>query len=45
MPEYKGQTELVEEERRAFFANCWDRGEAPADDAWDGTYARRPTPI
>jgi hypothetical protein len=34
MPKFKGQTELVAQERKAFFTECWERGEAPADEVW-----------
>jgi hypothetical protein len=34
MPRFKGRTELVDEERKAFLAECWERDEAPADKAW-----------
>jgi HNH endonuclease len=34
MPRFKGRRELVDEEWRAFLSECWERGEAPADEAW-----------
>jgi hypothetical protein len=35
MPTHKGRMELADEERKAFLDRCWERGEAPADEAWN----------
>lgn len=35
MPKHKGQRELANEERKAFLAQCWERGVAPDDKTWD----------
>ncbi len=35
MPKFKGQAELVAQERKAFYTECWERDEVPADEAWN----------
>lgn len=40
MPRFKGQTELVDEERKAFLTKCWKLGVAPDAETWR-RYQRR----